>query len=56
MTVRKEPRRRGSSYWSVYRRSGGRLRKIYLGRSATVTAARLEEVARRLLAADLREE
>jgi hypothetical protein len=45
MTVRKEARRRGGQYWSVYRRQGGRVRKIYLGRSGSVTAARLEEVA-----------
>jgi hypothetical protein len=56
MTVRKEARQRGGSYWSVYRRSGGRLRKIYLGRSASVTGAHLEEIARTLLAALQREE
>jgi hypothetical protein len=50
MTVRKETRQRGGSYWSVYRRSGGRLRKVYLGRSASVTGAHLEEIARTLLA------
>ena len=38
MTVRKEGRRRGGWYWTVYRRAGGRLRKVYLGRSAAVTA------------------
>jgi hypothetical protein len=56
MTVRKESRQRGGSYWSVYRRSGGRLRKIYLGRSASVTCAHLEEIARTLLAALQHEE
>jgi hypothetical protein len=45
MSVRKEARRRGGQYWSVYRREGGGVRKIYLGRSGNVTAARLEEVA-----------
>jgi hypothetical protein len=45
MTVRKEQRQRGGWYWSVYRRSQGRLRRIYLGRSATVTRARLEDIA-----------
>ena len=45
MSVRKEARRRGGQYWSAYRRQGGRVRKIYLGRSSSVTAARLEEVA-----------
>jgi hypothetical protein len=56
MTVRKETRQRGGSYWSVYRRGGGRLRKIYLGRSANVTGTHLEEIARTLLAALQREE
>jgi hypothetical protein len=50
MTVRKEARQRGGSYWSVYCRSGGRLRKVYLGRSAKVTGTHLEEIARTLLA------
>ncbi|MDQ5852096.1 MAG: hypothetical protein M3380_08510 [Chloroflexota bacterium] len=45
MTVRKERRQRGGWYWSVYRRSGGQLRRVYLGRSSSVTRARLEEVA-----------
>jgi hypothetical protein len=49
MTVRKEGRRRGGAYWSVYRRVGGRLRKIYLGRTAAVTHARLEAIAQALL-------
>lgn len=37
MTVRKERRARGSTYWVAYRRNDGRLRKIYLGRSPQVT-------------------
>jgi len=45
MTVRKEQRKRGTSYWSVYRRCQGRVRKIYLGRSVTVTDARLNAIA-----------
>lgn len=45
MTVRKEQRQRGGAYWSVYRRAQGRLRKIYVGTSAAVTAARLAEIA-----------
>jgi hypothetical protein len=49
MTVRKEVRRRGGQYWSVYRRQGQRLRKIYLGQSERVTRARLAEVAESLL-------
>ncbi|MBC8075869.1 MAG: hypothetical protein H7Y32_07330 [Chloroflexales bacterium] len=50
MTVRKERRKRGGWYWSVYRRAGGRLHKQYLGRSATVTQARLAAIAAGLLA------
>ena len=45
MTVRKEGRRRGGTYWTVYRREGRRVRKIYLGRSATITQARLAAIA-----------
>jgi hypothetical protein len=52
MTVRKERRQRGGDYWSVYRRQGQQLRKVYLGRSATLTQARLAAVAVRLHARD----
>ena len=45
MTVRKEPRQRGSAYWSAYWRSGGRVRKAYVGASGAVTAARLQAIA-----------
>lgn len=48
MTVRKERRQRGTAYWSVYRRQGQRLRKCYLGSSAALTHARLEQIAARL--------
>jgi hypothetical protein len=41
MTVRKERRARGGTYWTAYWRVGGRLRKAYLGRSPAVTSARL---------------
>jgi hypothetical protein len=51
MTVRKEQRQRGSSYWVAYRRSDGQLRKIYLGRSPQVTGLRLAAVADQFLAA-----
>lgn len=51
MTVRKEQRARGSSYWVAYRRSAGQLRKIYLGRSPQVTGLRLAVVAAQFLAA-----
>ena len=50
MTVRKEGRRRGGAYWTVYRRVGAQLRKVYLGRAETVTHARLEAIAQGLLA------
>lgn len=50
MTVRKERRRRGGAYWTVYWHVGGRLRKVYVGRSATVTGARLRAIAAALLA------
>ena len=48
MTVRKERRQRGGSYWVVFRRQGTRVRKIYLGRSRTVTHERLELIATQL--------
>lgn len=50
LTVRKERRQRGGAYWTAYRHVGGRLRKVYLGRSATVTEARLRALAAALLA------
>jgi LuxR family maltose regulon positive regulatory protein len=48
VTVRKESRQRGGAYWSAYRRQNGKVRKIYLGRTAALTQDRLEEVALRL--------
>ena len=45
MTVRKERRARGGTYWTAYWWVGGRLRKTYLGRSPAVTSARLRAVA-----------
>jgi len=48
MTVRKERRQRGTTYWSVYRRQGQRLRKLYLGPATALTQTRLEPVAARL--------
>jgi len=50
LTVRKERRQRGGSYWTVYRRSGGRLQKFYLGVAQHVTRERLVTVVRRVLA------
>lgn len=52
VTVRKERRQRGGDYWIAYRRQGRRLRKYYLGRSASLTHARLVEVACRLCPRD----
>ena len=48
-TARKE-RRSGSSeeYWSAYRKRGGKLRKVYLGKAEKLTLARLDEAATRL--------
>lgn len=48
MTVRKERRERGGWYWSVFRRAGTRVHKIYLGRTATLTHTRLAAVAERI--------
>jgi hypothetical protein len=45
MTARKEKRQRGGTYWSIYRRSQGRLRKVYVGASAAMTRARLDQIA-----------
>ena len=50
MTVRKERRQRGGTYWSVYWHVGGRMRKAYVGRAAAVTDARLRAIAADLLA------
>lgn len=52
MTVRKERRQRGQGYWTVFRRSAGRLRKVYLGRSHVVTDTRLLMIADTFRAAD----
>ena len=45
MTVRKERKQRGYSYWSAYRRRNGRLQKRYVGSSRQVTQTRLDAVA-----------
>src|SRR5260221_5864467 len=47
-TVRKQRVQRGSNYWYAYRRLHGRIVKRYLGRTADLTLARLEEIARLL--------
>jgi hypothetical protein len=51
MTVRKERRARGGGYWVAYRRCQGRLRRAYLGASARLTRAVLEQHAQQFLAA-----
>ena len=43
-TARKEVHRR-SSYWYAYRRRAGSLQKVYVGRSAALTAQRLGTIA-----------
>ena len=48
MTVRKEHRQRGGAYWTVYRRAGRRLRKIYVGPTPAVTQSRLQAIAEAL--------
>lgn len=48
LTVRKERRQRGSAYWVAYRRVGGQVRKVYLGRSEAITTQRLQAIASRL--------
>jgi hypothetical protein len=48
MTVRKERRVRGGNYWSVFRREGRQVRKIYLGRSEMLTQSRLAAIAESL--------
>ena len=52
MTVRKERRARGGSYWVAYRRTAGAVGKIYLGRSAALTEQHLARSAERFLAMD----
>jgi LuxR family maltose regulon positive regulatory protein len=48
LSVLKEPRKRGAGYWYAYHTKESQTRKRYLGRSAIVTLARLEEVAQDL--------
>jgi LuxR family maltose regulon positive regulatory protein len=45
LNVLKEARLRGTRYWYAYHRSAGQTHKRYLGHSAAVTLARLEEIA-----------
>jgi LuxR family transcriptional regulator, maltose regulon positive regulatory protein len=48
LNVYREARPRGGSYWYAYHTTRGRTRKRYLGSSAQVTFARLEETAQSL--------
>jgi LuxR family maltose regulon positive regulatory protein len=49
LNLLKESRPRGSGYWYAYQTKEGRTRKRYLGRTETLSLARLEETARALL-------
>ena len=44
-TARKERRSGSEEYWSAYRKRGGKLRKVYLGKAEKLTLARLEDTA-----------
>ena len=44
-TARKERRSGGEEYWTAYRKRGGKLRKVYLGKAEKLTLARLEDAA-----------
>ncbi|MFL5586766.1 MAG: LuxR C-terminal-related transcriptional regulator [Ktedonobacteraceae bacterium] len=48
LSVLKESRKRGAGYWYAYHTKESQTRKRYLGRSAILTLARLEEVAQDL--------
>ena len=41
-TAQKERRQRGGGYWYAYRKQQGRLRRVYLGRDAELTATGME--------------
>lgn len=51
MTVRKERRQRGGSYWVAYQRCQGRVRKVYLGATSRLTQACLDQLASTFLTA-----
>ena len=44
-TARKEAKQRGDRYWSAYLAAGERLTKKYLGKTADLSLARLEQIA-----------
>jgi LuxR family maltose regulon positive regulatory protein len=45
LTLRKEFRLHGEGYWYAYRSQGRRTRKKYLGRTSSLSIARLEDIA-----------
>ena len=51
-TAHKETKQRGDVYWHAYRRTRGKLTKKYLGKTADLTLARLEDIARLLTTND----
>ncbi len=53
LTVRQEARGGAGTYWYAYRRHGDKMLKRYLGRTADLTLARLEEVALQLTTASV---
>src|SRR5215204_4068459 len=44
-TARKERRSGSEEYWTAYRKRGGKLRKVYLGKAEKLTLSRLEDAA-----------
>src|SRR5260370_38801825 len=48
LSLIKEARPRGSSYWYAYRRQAGRTQKRYLGPTARLTLAHREQIATQL--------
>src|SRR5579871_2843781 len=48
LTLRKESRLHGEGYWYAYRSQGRRTRKKYVGRTASLSLARLEDIAETL--------
>jgi LuxR family maltose regulon positive regulatory protein len=50
-TARKEGRARGGGYWKAYRTAHGTQRRVYVGKSADLTLARLNDAAATLAAA-----
>ena len=49
-TAHQEPKQRGGRYWYAYRATGEKRMKRYLGKTADLTLARLEQVASALSA------